>query len=1324
MYNTYITTSTLYSIRTKGSLSFSFNDYSYLLNERFYRNPVHNSLSSCVCCECCGFSIRRVPINPCYLYGPRQSKLLQWSASRKLILGPNYGVDRCCYDVPCCVKERSVCEIGRRSRERCCCNGRRGNGEGYDSKCVDDAEALLSLLSEEVDEECIGGRRRNEVSYRRVEVKGKGRLGWRGRNVGSCEKVEVEKRGNYGSKCDAGKKKNGGSRSLESNSNREFKSVKIESRDEDLRRSEETGVLSRGDNRRLRKDGSSSSYYSFSSAGDIDSEMEVQDKYPQVAEESLNEYEGSGWEAEGSFGGQVITKQESHATDFEGHEEVTDRRTIAVAGGVGWDRKKFERKPIDTSGEELQQPGRESSKRYGRTSSTYKQFSDKEETSTLSGNLDKGTRKQYDQSQSQVSVSRRKFPESKDMPAVRRDDAATTSHSGNTLDGRGKNQEITAHLVGEAKNEQRNTVSYADEKDNISRKTEDLRKTSEVQDFETERTYIPQNQSEIRITGVEEDVEVLGSLQETEWPRHQTSQQTIRNANVRRRSQQSTEISEAYKSDTQKTSIRQSETSYLRVENTNLGSISRPGSMKPYSQDRRNAHQRIQSSRGSDDVTDVSVVHGSDVGRVTDSQRTSAKRVLKKSNTISIGESAGETREGNNQTGEKFRQVKPGEELGETSAPQAPLSLDFQSQVQQDDAKERGDSSSQTILVPPTSQLVARSSLQLGLASGIESQKISWTTSESGSSALYLSSQSQGQSPALHQESYERNESTGTRGEPLYLINPEDAMGSADRFQQSSSHYVGEFLEKARHEIASSEIQAVKDDSETKLGSKDDRSMQKTSSQLSSEDLRLKEETRRSSRGSGTKGPSDEMWLVSDPSTLKAPEEEETEATATIENSTAKRSGRSVWNAIADIVLLRWGSHCETPSSATRSGRRVSSYRSAGSESCFSTHETEQTKDKRAKDKGLQPDIASDQLQQTILSPKGQGEVSDTLETAEKVKDLETEPSSSTYMVGSGSTSKAVSLSGDEHLDWNEDEKSSQGTPGGIAMVESSSQPAARGESFTIVSEISNTRNNNGSKNGLEEQTGQSDLAKLNEGSGTEGNAGELKRRKLQRNKQVPKDRFDEWEEAYILESEQRKMDEMFMREALIEAKKAADTWEVPVGAVLVQHGKIIARGYNLVEELRDSTAHAEMICIREASNVLRSWRLADTTLYVTLEPCPMCAGAILQARITNLVWGAPNKLLGADGSWIRLFPDGDRGNNSEPSDKPAAPVHPFHPNMNIRRGILASDCAEVMQQFFQLRRKKKEKQAEASPSSRLSSSHPSKLLKKVHDVFHIMFCL
>ncbi|KAG0567441.1 hypothetical protein KC19_7G135300 [Ceratodon purpureus] len=109
-----------------------------------------------------------------------------------------------------------------------------------------------------------------------------------------------------------------------------------------------------------------------------------------------------------------------------------------------------------------------------------------------------------------------------------------------------------------------------------------------------------------------------------------------------------------------------------------------------------------------------------------------------------------------------------------------------------------------------------------------------------------------------------------------------------------------------------------------------------------------------------------------------------------------------------------------------------------------------------------------------------------------------------------------------------------------------------------------------------------------------------------------------------------------FMKEALAEARKGAKKGEVPVGAVLVHNKKIIARFHNQVEAIGDPTAHAEMLCIRSAAAQLGGWRLTDVSMYVTLEPCPMCAGAILQGRVSELVWGARNSLLGADGSWIK----------------------------------------------------------------------------------------
>lgn len=148
--------------------------------------------------------------------------------------------------------------------------------------------------------------------------------------------------------------------------------------------------------------------------------------------------------------------------------------------------------------------------------------------------------------------------------------------------------------------------------------------------------------------------------------------------------------------------------------------------------------------------------------------------------------------------------------------------------------------------------------------------------------------------------------------------------------------------------------------------------------------------------------------------------------------------------------------------------------------------------------------------------------------------------------------------------------------------------------------------------------------------------------------------------------------DERFMLEALKEAWKAYQSQEVPVGAVLVHQGRIIARGYNQVEMLHDATAHAEMLCITSGESVLENWRLLDTTLYCTVEPCCMCAGAMLLARVSTLVWGAPDIRHGANGSWINLF---DR-------------QHPTH-SLQIRKGVLEDLCGDLMRSFFQERRKK-----------------------------------
>jgi tRNA(adenine34) deaminase len=144
-------------------------------------------------------------------------------------------------------------------------------------------------------------------------------------------------------------------------------------------------------------------------------------------------------------------------------------------------------------------------------------------------------------------------------------------------------------------------------------------------------------------------------------------------------------------------------------------------------------------------------------------------------------------------------------------------------------------------------------------------------------------------------------------------------------------------------------------------------------------------------------------------------------------------------------------------------------------------------------------------------------------------------------------------------------------------------------------------------------------------------------------------------------------MDEFYMKIALEEAKKAYEKNEVPVGAVLVCKDKIISRTHNQVESLQDATAHAEILCLRESAEKLGNWRLLDCTLYCTLQPCLMCAGAIILSRVETLVWGAPDLRHGAD---IGLFLN-----------------HPIH-KVEIRQGILADPSADLLKDFFKEKRK------------------------------------
>ena len=152
-------------------------------------------------------------------------------------------------------------------------------------------------------------------------------------------------------------------------------------------------------------------------------------------------------------------------------------------------------------------------------------------------------------------------------------------------------------------------------------------------------------------------------------------------------------------------------------------------------------------------------------------------------------------------------------------------------------------------------------------------------------------------------------------------------------------------------------------------------------------------------------------------------------------------------------------------------------------------------------------------------------------------------------------------------------------------------------------------------------------------------------------------------QQALILK---QKTDEKFMKQALLQAKKAKELGEVPIGCVIVQDGKVIGRGYNRRNTDKSTLSHAEITAIRKASKKLNDWRLEECTLYVTLEPCQMCTGAIVQARVKEVVIGAMNPKAGCAGSILNLFT-----------------MKQFNHQVQTTYGVCEAECSQILKQFF-----------------------------------------
>ncbi|KAL8138102.1 hypothetical protein V2J09_004103 [Rumex salicifolius] len=1324
MYNLY-TTSTV-SLRSRASPSYTFNDHpTYSRPSYNAKQPYYNSSSCCCYCNCCSSipvncvtSCGLVPINPSLTFGFRQSTLIQWPPSRRrLILA---SVDRCGFDDPgrtripygrlCRIRDAGADRIKEESKNlkvkgiglwgyRTRVFQERSVYRRIGSAC-EDAEAMISLLTEEVGQELL---------YRN----------------GKAKENAVKGKSNH-RKGD------------------ELQCSEAQNRKERYRTRRGEEDLGKGEYSRLRKQVSGdSSYYSCSDSDDYESDSEV-----VVA---ANQYIGNSRKDDVK-----VRKYTKNLTDDSCRETASRRTSILNQSNrseaqVSAEETSRKKKQYSFNGEVSisdmnssealrSEYSRNDNRVSGTSDSRYKYGhltgSSDHVHKKPTGSSEKGMGRkenvisgcEFCATCGQASLgnqTRRNSEQRPKISQIKENNISLVSNFDTQAESRHKRMEertnllqMSAHEVNQLHRQEhhiasghinsQNYTERADAAQCYEENTNSFRrrdKHSETQNTDTMLTSTANQQSNSRINSQEEtSTSLQTSLEDLNEKIHQENVVATSRTDLIGKSQIRSNRADAgviYVQDTTRT--QEEEEARMKFSEENMAvkiNISPQHAKGGQYHSVTETGSQNQYTNASQDVSGGSQVH---IHKTTTSNAQSAS--YKKSHhkqsylteRVKLAEQRIETRE---QVEERVKQTDIRYELQRplrvASSHEKETSNSYGISTSQVRIKETGDGDYEknlTRLAPPT-QSIERDPMYAESASrfirGDSSQ------SSEGDTGIYIYPQATGVSPS---------------GQEEQLISHVDLLGSAERQNRSSLQVITDFVDQARHEASNSATRMEKKSTEVRVDEE--------STQSVGENLQFRKQYSRRSSGSGTtKGPAEEMWGPQEPH----PQEETSQTAAPPVDAVAGRSGRTLWNVLADIARFRWAPRAESNKSPVKSGGKSSSSDSLNSEAWFSGHDPDEMKgsDMNRSNSSRVPESSSTDRPLLIRTP--------TQSSTERFTSLNTGDDAGPTVQNVPSSSSG-GISGETNLELNAEEEASQAT----TSVDWS-QPAAgllrRSHRRSYATFEMQEGGNEAVGNVRMDQKKDDHNSSITEVSDSGEIAVELERRKLLRNKQVVRERFEEWEEAYKMESEQRKMDEIFMREALEEAKKAADMWEVPVGAVLVHDGKIIVRGYNLVEDLRDSTAHAEMICIREASNILKAWRLSDTTLYVTLEPCAMCAGAILQARIGTLVYGAPNKLLGADGSWIRLFPsssDGDGGSESS-TNKPEGPVHPFHPKMTIRRGILENECSDAMQQFFRLRRKKDKKteqqqEHDVQQSSSKKLIHPSKLLNKMHHVFHFLFC-
>lgn len=383
----------------------------------------------------------------------------------------------------------------------------------------------------------------------------------------------------------------------------------------------------------------------------------------------------------------------------------------------------------------------------------------------------------------------------------------------------------------------------------------------------------------------------------------------------------------------------------------------------------------------------------------------------------------------------------------------------------------------------------------------------------------------------------------------------DDVLESAANFDKSSSHYVDAFLDTMQQKMSAPDESnsASSGSSETQNEEGPASSLQKQNATVKQEDeMRNQEDPPQHSAKSDPTGPieePDDSSIVRVPDVASAPPSDS--------GAITKRSGRSLWGYVADIFRIGWRTRADPQKSTTKSGTKSSSNESISSDAWYSGHELEYDEEENAR-KGRRASAESELPKAVAGNPRSRSSPSlvqvpsELLRPGDQITPVELDGS---LPIGSpgGGLGAQVSLPAAPSLGTSIPIVDATGIQGSPSAPSTASLPSSSGATPDAGAEADRREG----KQVKEKPTSEADAS--------EGKDAELKRRKLlQRTKQVRREEFDDWEDAYRLETEQRKTDEFFMREALMEAKKAADMWEVPVGAVLVQNGKIIARGCNL----------------------------------------------------------------------------------------------------------------------------------------------------------------